>query len=76
MERRLESRQVELTTIQSPAFVALQARTFGIGSAREQVFGLEPGAPPPPSIPMLGEEPATADQSSPLDDWLDLLFGP
>ena len=76
LERRLDSRQVELATVQSPAFVTLQARTFGIGSSREQVFGLEPGAPPPPSIPMLGEEPAAAGQSSPLDDWLDLLFGP
>jgi len=76
MERRLDARQVELITVQSPAFVTLQARTFGIGSSREQVFGLEPGAPPPPPVPMLGEEPAAAGPSSPLDDWLDLLFGP
>jgi hypothetical protein len=76
MERRVDSRKGELTTIQSSAFVALQARTFGIGSSREQVFGLEPGAPPPASIPILGEEPAAAGPSSPLDDWLDLLFGP
>ena len=76
MERRLDSQKVELITVQSPAFVTLQARTFGIGSSREQVFGLEPGAPPPLAVPMLGEEPAAAGLSSPLDDWLDLLFGP
>jgi cell division protein FtsB len=76
IERRLEARQAELKTIQSPAFVALQARTYGLGSPREQPFGLEAGAPPPPDVPLVGEEPAAAAPSSPLDDWLELLFGP
>jgi cell division protein FtsB len=76
IELRLEARQAELETIQSPAFIALQARTYGMGTAREQVFGLEAGAPAPPAVPLLGEQPAAAAPPSSLDDWLDLLFGP
>jgi len=75
IEQRLEARQTELAIVQSPAFVALQARAYGLGSPKEQVFSLNPGAPPPPSITPLGEEARSARGPSPLDAWLDLLFG-
>ncbi len=75
IEQRLEARQAELSIVQSPAFVALQARAYGLGTAREQVFSLNPGAPPPPSITPLGDEARSAPAKSPLEEWLDLLFG-
>jgi hypothetical protein len=72
---QLERRQAELETIQSPAFVQLEARAFGLGTAREQVFSLRPGSPSPPPIVPLGDDAASHAAKSPLDAWLDLLFG-
>lgn len=73
--RQVADRQAELAVIQSPAFIALEARAYGYGTPKEQVFALRPGAPSPPVITPLGADPAPAGPTRPLDAWLQLLLG-
>jgi hypothetical protein len=68
----------ELEVIQQPAFIAQQARGYGLGSAHEIPFSLAPGASPLPS-----DAPGSASvrlgartSVSPLESWLTVLFGP
>ncbi len=68
----------ELEVIQEPAFIAQQARGYGLGGPREIPFSLGPGASPLPS-----DAPGSAavrlgapTSVSPLERWLTLLFGP
>ena len=68
----------ELELIQQPAFVAQQARGYGLGGPQEIAFSLAAGAPPlpadaPGSAVVAGRGP---DSVSPLERWLTLLFGP
>jgi hypothetical protein len=71
--------QREYDLIQEPAFIDQQAHGLGLGGAKDHAFVLAPGAPPlaadaPGSASVrLG---ATPTDRSPLDSWLDLLFGP
>jgi hypothetical protein len=76
VERQLQARDSELAVVQSDAFVALQARAFGVGTPQEQVFTLRPGSSSAPQLPVLGEAPTSAGSTGPLDAWLNLLFGP
>jgi hypothetical protein len=73
---RLEAAERELEMIQSPDYLALQARAYGYGGAGERAFALETDSPSPRPITPLGAEPGSGGRSTPLDDWLDLLFGP
>ena len=73
---RLQAAEHELEIIQSPDYLALQARAYGYGRAGERAFALEAGAPSPRPITPLGAEPGSGGRSTPLEDWLDLLFGP
>ena len=70
----------EKELIQQPAYVAFTARAYGLGQSRgERPFVLAPGAPELP-----GDAPGSAslrvglvvDDRTPLDSWLELLFGP
>jgi cell division protein FtsB len=69
----------ELEVVQRQAFIEQQARAYGLGGARERPFTLGPDASPlPADAPgsasvRLG---AGAAHTSPLNTWLDLLFGP
>jgi hypothetical protein len=72
---QLTERQQELQVIQSPAFVALEARAYGYGAEDEHVFALRPGAPAPPTITPLGQQPAPPALRTPFDSWMELLFG-
>jgi hypothetical protein len=71
--------QQERSTIQEQGYVAVVARSFGLGEAEERPFSLAPGAPPLPS-----DAPGSASLRagtrtktiSPLESWLSLLFGP
>jgi len=72
----LVAEQVELVLIQTPAFVRLQARAYGYGLPGEQAFALEPGGTSAAVITPLGEDPAGARPRSPLEAWLQLIFGP
>jgi cell division protein FtsB len=74
---RLAADKREYALVQTDAFQALQARAYGIGAPGEQVFSLAPGAPPPPPITPLGNPSAGVKSapSTPLDAWLEILFG-
>jgi hypothetical protein len=73
---QLVAEQAELLLIQTPAFVRLEARAYGYGLPGERVFALEPGGTSATVITPLGEDPAGAQPRSPLEAWLQLLFGP
>ena len=73
---RLQAAEQELEIIQSPDYLALQARAYGYGRSNELAFALEADAPSPRPITPLGAAPGSGGRSTPLDDWLDLLFGP
>ena len=73
---RLAAAERELEIIQSPDYLALQARAYGYGRAGERSFALMADAPSPRPITPLGAPPGSGGRSTPLDDWLDLLFGP
>ena len=68
----------ELAFIQRQEYFIQQARAYGLGSAREIPFSLAPDAPP-----LAADAPGSAavrvgaptDRPSPLDRWLELLFG-
>lgn len=68
----------DLGKVQDPRFIRLEGRAYGLGGKREIPFALAAGAPPlapyaPGSASMrLGAEQM---QRSPLDVWLDVLFG-
>jgi hypothetical protein len=77
---RVAALAAEKQLIQQPAYVAFTARSYGLGLARgERPFVLAPGAPELPA-----DAPGSAslrvgrvvDDRTPLDSWLELLFGP
>lgn len=73
---QLVAERFELLLIQTPAYVRLEARAFGYGPPGERAFALEEGGVAPPPITPLGAEEAASGPRSPLDAWLQLLFGP
>jgi hypothetical protein len=75
LQARVTAGTAEIRTIQLRGFQDFLARAYGMGETAEHPFALSPGAPPPPSMLPLGEDPVTAAVTTPLDDWLALLFG-
>jgi hypothetical protein len=75
LERRLDAARRELALVRSAPYVRLEARAYGMGAGDERAFALQPGAPPPPRITPLGADPREGRPTSPLEDWLELLFG-
>jgi hypothetical protein len=73
---RLQAVEQELEIIQSPDYLALQARAYGYGRSNELAFALAADAPSPRPITPLGAAPGSDGRTTPLDDWMDLLFGP
>jgi len=73
------SLQDDLAKVQDSRYVELAGRAYGLGGPGEIPFTLEAGAPTlPPDAPgsasvRLG---ARHDAGSPLDAWLEALFGP
>jgi cell division protein FtsB len=69
----------ELRVIERPAYVAQQARAYGLGSSREIPFTLDPSVPTPgPDAPGSASTRVGADEerTTPFESWLSLLFGP
>ena len=70
--------QQDLTHVQDPRFIQIEGRAFGLGARGEIPFALAGGAPeltadaPGSAAVRLGAEPL---DRSPLDVWLDVLFG-
>ena len=79
LQQDVASLQNDLGRVQDDRFVQLAGRAVGLGGPGEVPFTLEAGAPTPgPDAPgsasaRLGAQP---DRSSPLDGWLQVLFGP
>jgi len=75
----VEGLQRDLGHVQDPRFILLQARAYGMGARHEIPFALAAGAPelpadaPGSAAVRLGAEPAS---TSPLEAWLEVLFGP
>lgn len=71
--------QRELALVTEQRWILQQARAYQLGSRRERPFALAPDAPPLPAdapgsaTRRLGAEVAPP---SPLESWLDVLFGP
>lgn len=75
LQAELDAGRRELTLIQTDAFQALQARALGYGENGELVFTLPAEAPPPDHVIPLGAGDAAQAKQTPLEAWLDLLFG-
>jgi cell division protein FtsB len=75
LTQRLAAAQTEADLLQSDAYLRFAARSFGMGGPGERAFGLAPGAPSPAAIVPLGQSTAATQRATPLDDWLNLLFG-
>ena len=79
LHAEVDGLQNDLSRVQDPRFITLQGRAFGLGGPGEIPFALAAGAPPldadaPGSAAVrLGAPPMT---TSPLDAWLEVLFGP
>ncbi|HSK52794.1 MAG TPA: hypothetical protein VLA44_08570 [Clostridia bacterium] len=79
LRRDINAYRRELEFIQRQEYILQQARGYGLGAAREVPFSLAADAPP-----VAADAPGSAavrvgadtDESSPLDHWLELLFGP
>jgi cell division protein FtsB len=72
---QLEAGRRELGLISSPAFAGQAGRAYGMGRSGERVFTLAEDGGPRPALVPLGEAPGTGVASTPLEDWLTVLFG-
>jgi len=78
MQRDVDSLEQELKLVKQPAYTAEMARAYLLGTPREIPFTLDPNAPAlPANAPgSTGIKPQTPPRSaSPLDAWLQTLFG-
>ena len=78
MARDVASLEQELKLIKQPAFVSQMARGYLLGSSREIPFSVDPNAPAlsanaPGSVGIKPD--ASARSVSPLESWLQALFG-
>ena len=74
LHQRVEARPREVHFAQTPAFLALAARSFGWGALREHAFALKAGGPPPPIIEPLGEKQVPQTSNDVVQSVLELLF--
>jgi cell division protein FtsB len=75
----VQSLQSELDLVVQPDYVAMEARGVRLGNPHEIPFTLDPSVPPPvdgapgSASARLG---VTTSHETPLESWLQLLFGP
>ena len=75
----IEGYRRELALIQRQEYILIEARGYGLGKGREIPFALAQDAPSlPPDAPgsaavRVG---AAAEQATPFERWMELLFGP
>ena len=67
--------QAELDFYETPAFIRWQARAHGYGDVGERLIPLPANAPSPEPIVPLGSGVGEVRARTPMDAWLDLLFG-
>ena len=75
LRAQVEQGRAEIDFIKTEPFLQFEARAVGMGAAGERAFALEPNAPPPPPLTPLGSDHPQTDATTPLEDWLHLLFG-
>ena len=75
LQMQLDAGRRELALVQTDAFQQMQARALGMGGPGERIFALTADSPTPPAIVPLGQNSATLATKSPLEAWLELLFG-
>jgi hypothetical protein len=78
LRQDLADLQADLGRVQDDTYVGIAARSYGLGAKHEIPFVLAAGAPTlPPDAPGSAAVRLGADTAvrSPLDAWLDLLFG-
>ena len=77
LQAELDAGRRELVLVQTDAFQALEARSLGYGQDGEVAFSLPAGAPPADHVVPLGADRAAAagQTQTPLEAWLNLLFG-
>jgi hypothetical protein len=75
LQERLQAARGEASIVQGDAFMAMQARQYGMGRPGERAFALAEGAPPAPPVVPLGGDAGRAGGASPLESWLRLLLG-
>ena len=79
LRSELTALQTDLRHVQEDPYVGIEARRYGLGVRHEVPFVLEAGAPSlPPDAPGSATQRVGADlvARSPIEAWLDLLFGP
>jgi hypothetical protein len=79
LRSNLSDLQGDVGRVQGDPYIAIAARSYGLGAKHEIPFVLAPGAATlPPDAPGSAAHRvgATSTARSPLDAWLDLLFGP
>ena len=75
LQAQLDAGRRELVLVQTDAFQQMQARALGMGQNGEKVFSLTSDAPPPAAIVPLGRAAPPGLRQTPLESWLELLFG-
>ncbi|CAN5141279.1 hypothetical protein BH24CHL7_BH24CHL7_00470 [soil metagenome] len=75
LQERLDAGRREAELVQTDAFMAMQARSFGMGRPSESAFAMAPGTATAPAVVPLGADAGLAPATTPLDSWLRLLFG-
>ena len=75
LQAELDAGRRELTLVRTDAFQALQARALGYGKNGEIVFTLPVDAPAPEHVVPLGSAGVAQPSETPLEGWLNLLFG-
>ncbi len=76
LRAEVDAGRSEIEFIKTEPFLEFQARAVGMGAAGDRAFALEPGAPSPrPLTPLGADHPQTDVTTTPLEDWLQLLFG-
>lgn len=75
LQGRVDAGRAEIDFVETDRFVEQQARAAGFGARGERAFRLPDDAPPPPPVVMLGAGSGDAAAMSPLEAWMELLFG-
>jgi hypothetical protein len=75
LQAELEGGAAEIELLQTDTFLRLQARAYGMGERGERAFALKAVTPLLPAIVPLGTPSGPPPTRSPLDEWLQLLFG-